>query len=418
MKEELRKNVMWEHQEDAVRSFLKAKHGILEMATGTGKTRTAIYIIQKLFQQDKVCRTIIITYGNDLLEQWHKEILINLPDTRVYRWFGKYHEFARFQLCSNEKKILLLSRNGERVKNVFNRLEMSSKIEEVREKTLILFDEVHGAGSKDFRDKVTDILPQYQYRLGLSATPIREFDEAGTEFIKNNIGSVIYTFGLGEAIQKGILCEFRYVPLYYSLTADEKSKKKRIIAAYEAMRKQGKLFQEEEMYRELARINKLAVNKIPAFQNYISQYPGILENCIIFVETKEYGLEVQKMLLSDFYSFHTYYGEDDYQNLSRFARGQIKCLITCKKISEGIDIRTVKNIVMFSSDRGHLVTTQRIGRSLRRNPDEPGKVACVVDFVLEGKKAEWDDVTADAERLNWLTELSKIRRVEKNENMQ
>lgn len=56
-----------------------------------------------------------------------------------------------------------------------------------------------------------------------------------------------------------------------------------------------------------------------------------------------------------------------------------------QKISEGIDIKAVRNIVMFSADRGHLVTTQRIGRSLRRNPEEPGKKACVVDFVLEGK---------------------------------
>lgn len=408
---------MWEHQEDAVQSFLNEKHGILEMATGTGKTRTAICIMQQLFNQGEICQTIIITYGNDLLEQWNKEILLNLPDVSVYRWFGNYNEFARFQLSSNEKKVLLLSRNGERVRNVFVKLDMNSEIEDVREKTLVLFDEVHGAGSEEFRDKMAGILPQYQYRLGLSATPLREFDETGTEFIKNNIGPVIYTFGIENAIKKGILCEFRYIPLSYVLTTDEKSKKKRIIAAYEVMRKQRKLFKEEDMYRDLARINKLAINKIPVFQNYISLHPKILENCIIFVETKEYGLEVQKMLLSNFYSFHTYYGEDDYQNLLRFARGKIQCLITCKKISEGIDIKAVKNIVMFSSDRGHLVTTQRIGRSLRRNPDEPQKVACVVDFVLEEKKVEWDDATADSERSKWLTELSKIRRVEESEDI-
>lgn len=404
---------MWEHQADAVRIFLNSKHGILEMATGTGKTMTAICIMRQLFMQNEIRQSVIVTYGNDLLEQWYKEILLRLPDVNVYRWFGSYNEFARFQLCSNQKKILLLSRIGERVRGVFDKLEAGADTEAVRNETFVLFDEVHGAGSRDFRDRMTGILPKYRYCLGLSATPIREFDDTGNQFLKDNIGPVIYTFGIEDAIKRGILCEFRYIPLSYSLTADEKHKKKKIIAAYEAMKKQGKDFQEEDMYRELARINKLAVNKIPEFESFISLHSEILENCIIFVETKEYGLEVQKVLLENFYSFHTYYGEDGYQNLIRFAKGQIQCLITCKKISEGIDIKAVRNIVMFSADRGHLVTTQRIGRSLRRNPEEPGKKACVVDFVLEGKNAEWDDITADAERSVWLKKLSEIRRTEK-----
>ena len=32
----------WRHQDDAVAAFMEARAGILEMATGTGKTRTAV----------------------------------------------------------------------------------------------------------------------------------------------------------------------------------------------------------------------------------------------------------------------------------------------------------------------------------------------------------------------------------------
>ena len=70
---------------------------------------------------------------------------------------------------------------------------------------------------------------------------------------------------------------------------------------------------------------------------------------------------------------------------------------------------TSKNIVLFSSDRGHLVTTQRIGRSLRRNPDDLEKRATIVDFICDCDNRQEEDITADMERENWLSQLSKVR---------
>lgn len=72
----------------------------------------------------------------------------------------------------------------------------------------------------------------YRYRLGLSATPEREYDDAGNDFLLNEIGEKIFEFSLKDAIEKGILCEFNYVPLPYVLTEEEKQKKKKIIAAF------------------------------------------------------------------------------------------------------------------------------------------------------------------------------------------
>ena len=157
---------------------------------------------------------------------------------------------------------------------------------------------------------------------------------------------------------------------------------------------------------DLAEMLKKHVDKLVLFRDYLERHPEILDHCIMFVETREYGAKLQRILMDHTYRFHTYYAEDDRKNLLRFARGEIKCLITCRKISEGIDIRSVKNIVLFSSDRGQLVTTQRIGRSLRRNPDEPDKIACVVDFICESG----NDTTADEERKEWLSDLAKVRR--------
>ena len=101
--------------------------------------------------------------------------------------------------------------------------------------------------------------------------------------------------------------------------------------------------------------------------------------------------------------------EDEKKNLEDFAAGKLECLLTCKKVSEGIDISRVANIILFSSDRSRLVTTQRIGRALRLDPQCPDKKATVVDFILETGETETDE-NADTQRAEWLSELSKVRR--------
>ena len=67
---------------------------------------------------------------------------------------------------------------------------------------------------------------------------------------------------------------------------------------------------------------------------------------------------VQDILMAQHVDFHTYYGDDDRGNLGRFARGELDCLVTCHRISEGIDIQSVNNIVLFASARARLETVQ------------------------------------------------------------
>lgn len=396
---------MWQHQDEAIRCFLQHRRGILEMATGSGKTRTAIRIMEELLKSGEISQILVVVYGNDLLEQWYRELMLCMKDLRIYRWFGNYNEVLRFLLFEG-KKLLLVSREGSRLTTVLDKMERNDPAGDVKKRTFFVYDEVHEAGSKQFREMLKGRLTEYRFCLGLSATPVRTFDPEGTEFITTEIGPVIYSYGLQEAIQAGILCSFSYIPIPYELTGEEKQKKKKLIAAFEARKKNGDPVAEEELYRELARVNKLAENKLVLFRDYLERHPEILDHCIMFVETREYGAKLQRILMDHTYRFHTYYAEDDRKNLLRFARGEIRCLITCRKISEGIDIRSVKNIVLFSSDRGHLVTTQRIGRSLRRNPDDPDKIACVVDFICESG----NDTTADEERKEWLSDLAKVRR--------
>jgi superfamily II DNA or RNA helicase len=145
----------------------------------------------------------------------------------------------------------------------------------------------------------------------------------------------------------------------------------------------------------------------------VRAHPEVLQRSLIFVETAEYGLLVQDILMDLHIDFHTYYGDDDRTNLSRFARGELDCLITCHRISEGIDIRSVNNIVLFASARARLETVQRLGRCLRIDPDHPEKRATVIDFIRVDHENEDDptgELSADEERRDWFRDLAATRR--------
>lgn len=397
----------WVHQDKAVECFMEKEHGILAMATGTGKTITAIKIINRLFQERKIKRVIITMYGNDLLDQWAMQMRETYKDKQIHYHYGSHKRMNDFIMHPDEA-LLLVSREANNLTKLLTLLDKAPG--NYKEDTLFIFDEVHGAGSGSFVGNLKGKLSPYKYRLGLSATPEREYDEAGNNFLQNEIGEIIFTFSLEDAIRKGILCEFNYIPLNYELTEVEKQKKKKIIAAFHAKKERGEPYDEKDMYTQLASVNKTAINKIDEFEQLISLRPELLQKCIIFVQTMEYGLKLQEVLIKYTDKYHTYYADDEKYNLVNFAEGKISCLLTCKKVSEGIDISSVTNIFLFVSDRSRLVTTQRIGRALRMDKTNPNKIANVIDFVLGN--AEENDHNVDQERKAWLTTLSETRRGE------
>lgn len=393
----------WIHQKKAVAAFLKDRRGILEMATGTGKTRTALSILGELSERGLVETAVVSAFGTDLLDQWHNQ-LIKHSGIPVYRAYERHREAQAF-LNSPRGAVLLTSRTN--LAEVVSRLSPS-----VFAKALLICDEVHGMGSPALVSALTGRLQPFAYRLGLSATPERTYDADGNRFIEQEIGPVIFRFGLEEAIHRGILCEFDYVPLPYALSDDDKVALRQAIRRYHAKARTGDAAPIEALYRDIARVRKLSREKIAPFEAYVKVNPSVLERCIIFVETAEYGALIQPILMRMRADFHTYYQDDDRSNLQHFAKGQLDCLLTCHRISEGIDIQSVNNIVLFASARARLETVQRLGRCLRVDPSNPDKRARVVDFI-EHKPDDIDDPTgelgADEERAAWFLALSSLR---------
>jgi superfamily II DNA or RNA helicase len=397
----------WAHQRAAVAAFLAQPHGVLQMATGTGKTRTALQIAARLFEQRAIDSVVVSTSGNDLLDQWCAELLAwRAAGGRAFslqKHFGSRHDGMSFAM-KPAGAVLVVSR--EQVAKFIGSLTSSQAA-----RTLVVHDEVHGLGAPQARQELAGVHASFGYVLGLSATPDREYDAEGTAFIEGEVGPVVFEFGLEDAIRKGILVEFDYVTLPYELTVSDRARLRTVYSRQAARKAEGRPMSQEEVWTELSKVYKTAEDKPAVFAAYLADQPECLRNCIVFVEERAYGDRLLPMLHAAGVRYRNYYADDESEHLRAFGRGEIDCVVTCHKVSQGIDIRQLRTVVLFSSARARLETVQRIGRCLRRDPDDPEKRALVVDFVLTERGDEVVD-SADSDRANWLRGLSAVRRGE------
>ncbi|WP_417267766.1 helicase-related protein [Celeribacter baekdonensis] len=102
---------------------------------------------------------------------------------------------------------------------------------------------------------------------------------------------------------------------------------------------------DEALYRELSRVRKVTSEKLELFKLHLAAYPELYERSLIFVETRKYGELVQRHLMEAGIVFGTYYEGDEPQRLLDFANGKLDCLVSCQRLSEGIDIKSVRNVV-------------------------------------------------------------------------
>lgn len=403
----------WRHQEKAVEKFLQEGRGILKMATGTGKTRTSLKIMNRLVRENEIDNVVVATHGNDLLDQWYTTLTdtFSAGEMWIYREYGGDHDLPKF-LTKNREMLETLVVSYSNLPNVIED-DINNKLS----RSLLIADEVHNMGADAKRRSLSEKLNACKYRLGLSATPFDTYNTNRNEFLREEVGPVVFEFTAEDAIKRGILCETNYIPLFYELSEDDKQKQQEKFEKFTGMREENPNIDKSQLYIMLAKVRKTSEEKLPVFRDYLEDNPEILEDALIFVETKKYGLKVQRIIQGFTKSYRTYYGEDPESILEAFSNGDISTLVTSRAISEGIDIKKVKNIILFTSNRSKGTTIQRIGRALRTDPDSPGKSANIVDFVVksdikEDSEGNGEEMPPDRIRYNWLTELSKINRRE------
>ena len=322
-----------------------------------------------------------------------------------YMHFGEHHQMGNF-VVDPTGKVLLISR--QKLSDLFTQLN-----EAKRRKLLIVHDEAHELGSQGHRDRLAGEHARFPYRLGLTATSERNYDEVGNEFITQEIGEVMFEFPLDNAIERGVLCEFDYIPIEYALTEDDKNRIGKLRAWRARQEEEGNPMSDEEFAIALAKIYKTAEAKPSMFSEHLAEHRGgagdLVKNTVVFVETMEYGDKILPIIENYTNRYKTYYSGADQLHLQEFADGVLDCLITCHRLSQGIDLPKLENVILFSSSKGKLETIQRMGRCLRIDPDNSQKRAQVVDFVRINPVVR-ENPTTDQKRREWLEALSETRR--------
>ena len=211
-------------QTEALQAWEAAGHrGILAMATGTGKTITGLACAANLPILDLL---VIGVPTNEIVQQWVKEIsdrttfhspLIGAESANGWLepLFRKLRLLNSARMPTQRLPAVLIGRYGELSKPRVK--ELITDAGGLPECSMLIADEVHATGAFGHRRLLRD---DFSYRLGLSATPLRPYDEEGTEVVLTYFGGVIYEFSLEQAIAAGILCEYEY-HVYITALEDE-----------------------------------------------------------------------------------------------------------------------------------------------------------------------------------------------------
>ena len=368
----------FEHQGRAITAWCEAGYqGILEMATGSGKTISAMICAHRLYSVKKPLLIVIAAPYIPLIQQWCDEIspfglkAVNLTEANGAK--GRAAELnrlkRRFRIGSSNVEIVVVSHR------TLCNSEFKAELEKFDCKTLLIADEVHNLGSEGF---ITDPPHFFDYRLGLSATPIRQYDEEGTEQLLEFFGPIVFQFTLEEAIGH-CLVEYEYYVHPVELTEDEMEE------WYDLTEKIGKIAwqQENEDMDDEYLMNLLikrrallenAENKIDALERVLThQNLGKLRYTLIYASDKapKQLKDINALLNKHGILFHqlTYEETGDREKIAQiiqsFQEGTLRVLTAKRVLDEGVNIPEIEKAFILASTTVERQWVQRRGRLLR-----------------------------------------------------
>lgn len=360
------------HQINAIEFWRKQGcRGILEHATGSGKTFTALEAAQS--HLDTGLPVLILVPSRILLEQWNKEVKTEFPDA-VIVLAGAGHD--RWKRPGRLRGLSTPDATGPRIIIA----TMQTAATEVFRQCLyqgshlmLIADEVHQIGSP-YNSQCLQI--DAGHRLGLSATPKRFGDPEGTAKIFDYFGPVVPPpFTLADAVKSGRLVEYEYHPHPIHLTAEEadawKSFTRQIgIEILKSKNAEGETRLSDRVKMLLiqrSRIAKKASGKPRLAAQIVKKYYELGQGWLIYCEDGEQLSETMQQLKLEGIKpveYHTGMEGDRDATLDWFRKfGGV--LVSIKCLDEGVDIPAVSHALILASSQNPRQFIQRRGRVLR-----------------------------------------------------
>jgi superfamily II DNA or RNA helicase len=388
------------HQGRAVAAWEAAGgKGLLSMATGSGKTVTALICAARLQDTASPLLLVVAAPYRPLVEQWADEVRdFGVEPANLARLDGR--ERARVA----QDAVMRLERAVTRVEVIVMTHDflLSDAFDELlgvvpeRVATLLIADEVHNLGRPRFLARPPH---RFEYRLGLSATPVLEYNEEGTQAIAGFFGDTVFEFTLGQAI--GVcLVPYNYYVHPVELASDEEQQwgelTEKLIRA--GFRGSDDGTSENALSPEVVAllvkrrsVLEAAAAKVSALVAKLKEH-GLddVRHTLVYCSDKrpEQLIAVNRALMGEGLFVRQITAEETVDRrrtaeiLEDFARGDYE-VITCKRVlDEGVDLPQVRTAYLLASSTVRRQWVQRRGRILRRCDAVGKKLAHLHDFVV------------------------------------
>lgn len=391
------------------------QRGLFAMATGTGKTITSLNCLLEIYKRNGYYKAIILVPTITLVNQWEKECE-KFHFSNIIKVYSKNAEWRsrieHLQMAEEYKKakeptqnfIIISTYASFTRNNVFDILNGFEK-----SKVLLIADEAHNMGSPTIMKRIGDI--KYLRRIGLSATPERQFDDETNKKLFKFFGAekqYTYEYSMEEAIENGVLCRYFYYPHLVRLTDDEFDKYVELslkISKYfnyntNSFDKKDDILMSMLLARK--RIIHKAANKLNIFNRIITERynkNGNLKYSLVYVPE---GTKPDYIADSDVFDSSDQVSDDDVADrliddyteavtkldkfitvkkfvsgqkdrdkvLNDFASGKLQVLTSMKCLDEGVDVPRSELAIFCASTGNPRQFIQRRGRILRKHPDK------------------------------------------------
>lgn len=219
---------LYNYQLEAIENWKNNNYcGIFDMATGTGKTFTALAAIVKLLEnnKNKKLAVFIVCPFQHLVEQWVEDILkfnikpiIGYSASTQKNWKILLENAVRDQKLNvkNKSFFCFVCTNA-----TFSSKYVQSQIQKIKSDALLIADEAHNFGATYLKQLLNE---NFKYRLALSATIERHNDREGTEKLFSYFGKKCIEYTLERPINEKKLTRYKYYPIIITLTETELSK--------------------------------------------------------------------------------------------------------------------------------------------------------------------------------------------------
>lgn len=381
------------HQGKAIDAWAAQHHrGILEMCTGAGKTLTALAGAKLLHDEVGPLLIVVAAPYNVLVSQWCNEIsLFGLRPVNMSEAGGRSGRSRELSAARRRLRKGISDSEAVVVSNdTLCTPEFQAQLERFLGPKLLIADECHNLGAANFIANPPEF---FDYRLGLSATPVRQYDDEGTDQLFSFFGDPCFSYTLEEAIGT-CLTPYDYHVTFVELNADEMAEWREISDKIAQLAWKVEAGQKDEyldsLFLKRRRILETAESKLEALNALLKDIgPRNLKYTLIYATDKdpEQLQEVNDLLNSYGVFFHQLTADETANPtksraiLDRFQSGDLQVLTAKRVLDEGVNVPQIMRAYILASTTVRRQWVQRRGRLLRTCKALGKEAAVIHDLV-------------------------------------